>query len=590
MIDGYVFIDYHPQAVIVLDEELTKVDIVKRGWASWPARILSDPKTEGMKGPIFPNEAEADKAVAARKAFKIGRWYYALEAADYHTSKFEQPYWKKGGTTDEYVLNLILAALSAPTINHPHTPYYYHLNTAGGERVDMTAWDFNVGKDGRNDDGLGIGTVIERTKLPGIGYSFVKSTLTYDNPKDGERWPFSTATAAGQSENFSVVINFPNCELGSDTCVEFKLKYETERVPFTTPRGGVGYNPKFTLCQLSYYRTFFPGKIRSIPMPRFQPRTSTNTVSCYVLTRQEEMKFVEKLSSKNISDQVKSFLYGDGSDSILSLKWFYGIRPNISTARKVKITLGNYVIDDLVVPVFAGDFTQVYMGHVFVRGPFQDYRDYSNARYQMYIPMLGHIDLNPSQVVGKNVHLLYTINLTDGSAIVTLATTEVGKNLTKTNDWYETADNIFTTSITYGYDIPLNVKSVKDDFSKFGEVVSRSIAGGAAGAIAGNVPGAVLGAAAGAASSNPITASYSSGSQTPNSNVMGDFTPKINVFFNKDRGGDFSSVAGYPCGKLVKVGDASGYLKAAMVYGTPSTTMQHTDEIVNMLKEGIYIS
>ena len=71
---------------------------------------------------------------------------------------------------------------------------------------------------------------------------------------------------------------------------------------------------------------------------------------------------------------------------------------------------------------------------------------------------------------------------------------------------------------------------------------------------------------------------------------MGDFTPKIYVKFNKGTAGDISSAVGYPCGKLVKVGEASGYLKAAMVYGTPTTTMQHTDEIVNMLKEGIYIS
>ena len=75
----------------------------------------------------------------------------------------------------------------------------------------------------------------------------------------------------------------------------------------------------------------------------------------------------------------------------------------------------------------------------------------------------------------------------------------------------------------------------------------------------------------------------------PNSNVMADFTPKINVMFNKGSG-DISLAAGYPCGKIVKVGEARGYLKAAMVYGTPSTTMQHTDEIVTILKEGIYIS
>lgn len=590
MIGGYAFIDYKPQAVIVLDEELTKVDIVKRGWASWPARILSDPKTEGMKGPVFTNEAEADKAVAARKAFKIGRWYYTLGATDYHSSKFEQPYWKKDGTTDEYVLNLISAALSAPTIDHPHTPYYYHLNTAGGERVDMTAWDFNVGNDGRNNDELDIGTVIERTKLPGIGYSFVKSTLTYDNPKDDDRWPFSIAAAAEQSEYFSVVINFPNCELGSDTCVVFKLKYETERVPFTTPRGGVGYNPKFTLCQLSYYQIFFPQKIRRIPMPRFQPRTATDAISCYVMDRQSVKNFVDKLYTKDIYDKIKNMLYGDGAGNILSLKWFYGIRPAISTPQKRKITLGNVILD-ISVPVFAGDFTQVYMGRVYVGGVYGDYRDYTNMRIQVYVPMVGMVDLDPSMVVGRNLHLIYTVNLTDGSAVVTLSTTAANEVFDKQNGWYETANIVFTTSIAYGYEIPLNVESIRSASLMVGEVAAKAIVGGAVGAIAGNVPGAVLGAIGGAATAaDGVQSTYSSGSLSPNSNVMGDFKPKLYRTFNEDASGNISETVGRPSGKVVKVGDASGYLKAAMVSGTPSTTMQHTDEIVNMLKEGIYIS
>lgn len=590
MIDGYAFIENKPQAIIVLDEPLTKVDIVKMGWATYPARILSDPATVGMEGPVYSNEAEADKAVAARKAFKIGKWYYNLDPADYHSSKFERPYWKKDGTTDEYVLNLISAALSAPTIDHPHTPYYYHFNTAGGERVDMTAWDFNVGKDGRNDDGLGIGTVIERTKLPGIGYSFVKATLTYDNPKDDDRWPYSTAAAAEESEYFSVVINFPNCELGSDTCVAFRLKYETERVPFTTPRGGVGYNPKFTLCQLSYKYVFFPQKIRRLPMPRFQPRTATDAISCYVMDRQSVKNFIAKLYTKDIYDKVKSMLYGDGAGNILSLKWFYGIRPAISTPQKRKITLGNVILD-ISVPVFAGDFTQVYMGYVYVGGAYGDYRDYTNMRVQVYVPMVGMVDLDPSMVVGRNLHLIYTINLTDGSAIVTLSTTASDEVYDKKSGWYETDNIVFTTSITYGYEIPLNVESIRTASLLVGEVAVKAIAGGAVGAIAGNIPGAVLGAIGGAATAaDGVQSTYSSGSLSPNSNVMGDFKPKLYRTFNEDASGNINDSVGRPSGKVVKVGDASGFLKAAMVYGTPSTAMQHADEIVNMLKEGIYIS
>ena len=588
MIDGYAFIENNPQAIIVLDEPLTKVDIVKRGWATYPARILSDPETEGMKGPVYVNEAEADKAVAARKAFKIGKWYYNLNAAEYHTSKFEQPYWKKDGTTDEYVLNLISAALSAPTIEHNHVPYYGHINTVGGERVDMTVWDYDVDDRGRHDDSLDYGIVVERTKLPGVGYSFVKSTLTYDDPKDGERWPPRASGAMG--DFFTVVINFPNCELGPDTCISFKLKYETERVPFTTPRGGVGYNPKFTLCQLSYSNVFFPKKIRRLPMPRFQPRTATDAISCYVMDRQSVKNFIDKLYTKDIYDKIKNMLYGDGAGNILSLKWFYGIRPAISTPQKRKITLGNVILD-LSVPVFAGDFTQVYMGKVFVGGVFGDYRDYTNVRFQVYVPMVGMVDLDPSMVVGKNLHLIYTVNLTDGSAIVTLSTTTTSEAFEKQNGWYETDNIVFTTSITYGYEIPLNVESIRSASLLVGEVVAKSIVGGAVGAIAGNIPGAVLGAIGGAATAGDgVQSTYSSGSLSPNSNVMGDFKPKLYRTFNEDASGNIADAVGRPSGKVVRVGDASGYLKAAMVYGTPSTTMQHTDEIVNMLKEGINIS
>lgn len=588
MIDGYAFIDGEPQALIVLDEPLTKVDIVRRGWSTYPARILTDPSTEGMEGPTYINEADADKMVAARKAFKIGRWYYKLSAADYHTSKFEQPYWKKDGTTDEYVLNLISAAQSAPTIDRKHVPYYGHINTVGGERVDMTVWDYDIDGQGRHDDSLDYGVVVERTKLPGIGYSFVKGTTTFDDPKEYEQWHPRAIVA--MSDFFSVTINFPNCELGPDTCVVFKLKYETERVPFTTPRGGVGYNPKFTLCQLSYAYVFFPSKIRRLPMPRFQPRTATDAISCYVMDRQSVKNFIEKLYSKDFYDKLKNMLYGDGAGNILSLKWFYGIRPAISTPQKRKITLGN-VIFDISVPVFAGDFTQVYMGRVYVGGAYGDYRDYTNMRVQVYVPMVGMIDLDPSMVVGRNLHLIYTVNLTDGSAIVTLSTTASNEDIVKQNGWYETDNIVFTTSITYGYEIPLNVESIRTASLLVGEVAAKAIIGGAVGAIAGNIPGAVLGAIGGAATAaDGVQSTYSSGSLSPNSNVMGDFKPKLYRTFNEDASGDISGSVGRPSGKVVKVGDASGYLKAAMVYGTPSSAMQHVDEIVNILKEGIYIS
>jgi outer membrane lipoprotein SlyB len=192
--------------------------------------------------------------------------------------------------------------------------------------------------------------------------------------------------------------------------------------------------------------------------------------------------------------------------------------------------------------------------------------------------------------------VIYTVNLTDGSAVVNLSVSplRIGNTPTlyKNGDWYEIQQPVFTTSITYGYEIPLNVDSIRTPSLLVGDIVSKAVFGGVAGAMAGNYVGAAIGAVGGAvagAAGGPET-TYSVGALTANSNVMEDFEPKLIRTIVKDQSGDISAAVGAPSGKVVRVGDASGYLKAAMVYGTPSTTMQHTDEIVGMLKEGIYIS
>lgn len=594
MIDGYSFADDQPVPFVCVDDVVTLIDIIKWGWTHDPELISDEPRREGEKyGRISHRDTEVPLRYKA--AFKIGSWFYRLSSFnteyDPRLSPYETDYWNKesNGIVNSHVVDIITAAMSAPVSNeYTHTPYYGHITTEGGERVGVTSWVHAL-KENKFDISAYFSTY-EREGIPGIGYKHPPSTIHHDNPPTFE-WPDFAQSGLYESQFTEFTVHFPNCEMGANTCIKFRIRSTTTRKIVTGPRGAIAYVREYESTFLRYHGFFFPENIRRMKLPRYQPRTTTNTVSCYVLNRQEEAKFVERISNKTISDQVKGFLYGDGSGSILGLKWFYGVRPSIATTQKRKITLGNYIIEDLTVPVFGGDFVQVYMGKVFVRGPFDDYRNYTDARYQMYIPMLGHVDLDPSRVVGKNVHLIYTVNLTDGSAVVTVATTEGTENLSNDGGWYETMNNIFTTSITYGYEIPLNVDSIKDVSTRVGEVTAKAVAGGAAGAIAGNVPGALLGAAAGVASAaNPIQTTYSSGSLAPNSNVMGDFTPKIYVKFNKGTAGDISPAVGYPCGKIVKVADATGYLKAAMVYGTPSTTMQHTDEIVNMLKEGIFIS
>lgn len=554
MIDGYAFIDSRFQAVVVIEENVTKADFIRWGWAVEEKYL---------------NKRDAENAVRDGVSFEKGGKYYRLNVIGNKTSRYEYPYWTGAGVTDPFALDLVTAALSAPVAQQvARTPYYGHWLTAGGERVDMTLWRHRI--DEKSE------VTLEWAKIPGVGYEYPLNTFHEDNPV-GE-WP-------RYADGFPrIIIHLPNCEISPHTCIS--LRVEAEEEPITH---------HFTSTRLVHMTTFFPKKIRRLPMPRYQPRTTTESISCYVMSHPMVKNFIDSLYSKDVYDKVQQMLYGDGANNLLSLKWFYGVRSSITTARTSKITLGNVVVGKVSVPVYNGDFVQVYMGYTEVGREYGDYRDYTNVRYQAFIPMVGVIELDPAQVVGKRMHLLYTINLTDGSAVVTLAISNLvlgGKPvLPKTNGWYDTPQIVFTTSITYGYEIPLNVESIRSASLTVGEVAAKAVVGGVAGAIAGNIPGAVVGAVGGAvggALDGGNQSTYSAGALTANSNVMGDFTPKLIRTITKDVSGDISAAVGAPSGKVVRVGDASGYLKAAMVFGTPSSTMQHSDEIVNMLKDGIY--
>lgn len=555
MIDGYAFINGWFQAVVVIDDRVTKADFIKWGWAVEEKYL---------------NKRDADESVRIGKAFEKDGKYYRLNVVGNMTSRYETPYWMGSGVTNVFALDLITAALSAPIAKQVERKAYNgHWLTTGGERVNMTLWIHRAGP---------LGEVTQEwAKIPGVGYEYPLNTFHKDNPDDV--WP-------RYADGFpDITIHMPNCEISPHTCIS--LRCEAEEEPITH---------HFTSTRLVRMSTFFPKKIRRLPMPRYQPRTTTDSISCYVMTRSLVKQFIADLYTTDTYEKIKQMLYGDGANNLLSLKWFYGVRPSITTPRSSRITLGNVVMNKSVAPVYNGDFVQVYMGYIRVPREYEDHRDYTNVRYQAYIPMVGVVDLDPAQVVGKHIHLLYTVNLTDGSAVVTLSTSNIvvagNPTLPKTDGWYDTPQIVFTSSITYGYEIPLTAESIRSSSLLVGEVVSKAIAGGVGGALVGNFVGAALGATAGAisAATSGVQTTYSAGALTANSNVMGDFTPKLIRTVTKDVSGDISQATGLPCGKVVKVGDASGYLKAAMVYGTPSTTMQHTDEIVNMLKEGIYIS
>ena len=299
------------------------------------------------------------------------------------------------------------------------------------------------------------------------------------------------------------------------------------------------------------------------PVARFNPRTATSTIGCYVMNKAQLREFLNELWTTDLIDSIRNSFIGDGSNALLGVRWFYGIRDLIPyTTTGGHISLGNVAFTDIPTQsVAAKEFVEYDAGSVVVPQFYGDYRDWSITTYQVYLPFIGIVDLAPQDVVGKTLYLKYWINISDGSAMCTLSTTPTTPNGTGT---------LFTTTCSWGYDIPVRVDSVMDAISRMAKMTLGAVP------YAGDIVGG--------------PGQYSVGELSPNSNVMSDFQPKLVVFRRDDiSGANFGAAEGAPGAATVTVGAASGYLKASEVYNAGSLAMRRSGEIVALLREGIYI-
>lgn len=293
---------------------------------------------------------------------------------------------------------------------------------------------------------------------------------------------------------------------------------------------------------------------------RFNPRTATSTVGCYVADNDGVREWLNDLWSSNLVDTIRKAFIGDGSNALLGIRWFYGIREQLETGASAYVSLGNVAFKSTrKFPVAMKEFVEYDMGSVVVQQYFGDQRDWTASSYQMYLPFIGKIDLDPKDVIGKTIYLKYWINISDGSAVCIVSNTPSTPDGTGT---------IFTGSCSWGYDIPVRVDSSQDLAARLGRVVLGMTS---------------LSDTAGASQ-------YSAGELSPNSNVMGDFQAKLIVHRRTDlSGADYEAVAGLPGAAPATVGSMSGYVKASTVYNAGTLTMRRAGEIVALLQEGIYV-
>lgn len=287
------------------------------------------------------------------------------------------------------------------------------------------------------------------------------------------------------------------------------------------------------------------------------------------MTKAKLNSFMQDLWNTDALEKINQKFIGDGSNALLGLRWYYGLATRVkTTAQLAYVSLGNVGFKNgPKCEVAREEFVEFYCGSVNVPQFYGDYRDLSITTYQVYLPFVGIIDLAPQDLIipgvmwndSRTLYLTYWVNISDGSAVCILSTLPSTPNGQGT---------IFTTTCSWGYDIPIRVEPVMDALARAASVV-----------------GSILPLGEGGGSTT-----YSSGELTPNSNVMGDFQAKLIINRKTDLSGpDFPAAMGAPGAEAIAVGDATGYLKASAVFNPGTLAMRRSGEIIDLLREGIYI-
>lgn len=275
------------------------------------------------------------------------------------------------------------------------------------------------------------------------------------------------------------------------------------------------------------------------------------------------------------SNKLISKFFTSPLDSVLSLHML-PFTPSTSTA--IQITLCGAAIPGVTMPPCAEQFHDVDCGSLAFEEYWGNYLDYNPfTKITLCLPFVGQVDLDPDEVMGEEVSVLYRVDVVTGAFVCFVSTT------TKVIGQY---------SGNCMLQVPVSAAS-------FGEVNRAlvGLAGAAAGAIAGAATGG-LGAVAGGAvissafnvTNSKVRVSHASGlSSAPG--FMGIQKPY--VIIHRPRQSvpeDYYKLHGYPLNVTKTLSSCEGFTTVRDIkLDGLSLTDPEVEQLRTILEQGVFI-
>ena len=360
---------------------------------------------------------------------------------------------------------------------------------------------------------------------------------------------------------------------------------------------------------------------------RFSPRLRTNGIGVYPLSREQVQTLLKNLWNKTVTEKLQESLgfYKNIEDMIMSLKWFYGFKAEIKqTTEDCYLCIGSKIFDNsageeaIITRPLISEYVEFQCGLRNVEPHFNNYLDYTETKYQIYIPFVGFVDLNPSDILGGYVGLQYNVNMVTGDALAIVVA-----NNPRTNG---KDVQILSIPCNISIDCPLTYQSMDSLFLRGATMAGKAVVAGATAGVAGgsavnaglaamsaakynddasgwrsalsDTAGSLrkiesAGIAGGIASSfHGNTPSVSRGAGFTNeTGNLGTFKPFILITRPvKATPSSLTQIYGQRSLAVKKLSDCHGYTKVVAVKpdSLPKNN-KHLDEIISLLQSGIYL-
>ena len=270
-------------------------------------------------------------------------------------------------------------------------------------------------------------------------------------------------------------------------------------------------------------------------------------------------------SASRLEDLLK--LFQNPVDGIISLHAIYGT-PSINGEAEIKL---GYLPTGVSAAVVTSQFVIIDCGTININEQYKNATDYAPyTTVQIYLPFIGIQNLNPFDIVGSSIKCTYKIDVYTGACIAQLNVERSGLN-----------GVIYEFSGNCSYQIPLTSGS-------YLQAVANVIGGAVAGTAVAGGAGAVIGAGRAMLHSNVDIAR--SGNLSSNAGILGNRKPYFIITRSIPHDAlSYSKYYGFPSNKTVYLHDCTGFTRVKDIILHTSATQEERDEIMKLLKTGIYI-